>query len=86
MSNTKLVQYSAVKVSKLIQFDTTYDSWNSNQKSPQVGDIGTLVEILKADGIPNKYVVECIDEDGQAIWMSDFLAEEIEEYSCCRSN
>lgn len=81
VNQNEFIQYSTVKVSKLIQPDSEYDGWDVNQRMPQVGDVGILIEILEADGIPNMYVVECIDKGGQTIWLSDLFAEEIEEYS-----
>ena len=35
-----------------------YDGWCLNRRSPRIGDMGTIVNILQAPGLPRKYVVE----------------------------
>jgi hypothetical protein len=49
-----------------------------NRRSPQVGDTGTIVEILGAAGLPDVYVVECVDSDGRTLWLGDLIAQELE--------
>jgi hypothetical protein len=61
-----------------VQLADDYDPWHVNLNPPCVGDTGTLVDILTADGLPPKYVVEKSGGDGTAIWLSEFWAEEIE--------
>jgi len=71
-------QYELVRVRKLIQSTDDHDGWRLNQRAPRPGDVGTLLDILTAPGLPNKYVVECSGKDGISIWLADFLEEEIE--------
>ena len=49
-----------------------------NQRPPALGDVGTLLDILTAPGVPRKYVVECSGKDGVSIWLADFFEDEIE--------
>ena len=74
-------QYDVVRVIRLLHPVEEYDGWRFNQRSPHIGDTGTLVEILHASDLPDKYVVECSRQDGVTIWLSDFDAEEIEPLS-----
>ncbi len=74
----QLKPYALVRILKLVEQDSAYDSWKVNQRSPAIGDVGTLLDVLKANSAPVKYVVECSSQDGQTIWLSDFFAEEIE--------
>jgi hypothetical protein len=71
-------QYQVVRVQKLVQPPGDYDGWRVNHRPPQVGDTGTIVEILAAAGVADKYVVESVAPDGRTIWLDDFLAEELE--------
>lgn len=73
--------YEAVRVCQLLQRPSEYDGWRVNQRSPQVGDTGTLVEILHAPGLPDRYVVESCGPGGITIWLGDFAAEELEPES-----
>ncbi len=71
--------YSVVRVKKLLHPDINRDGWKINQRPPQIGDTGAIVEILHAPNLPIHYVVECVNIDtGDAIWLSEFEADEIE--------
>jgi hypothetical protein len=74
----ELKQYSVVCVRQLLHQPEHYNGWRVNQRAPQVGDKGTIVDILRAPGIPVNYVVECSGQDGVAIWLGDFTSEELE--------
>ena len=72
-----LQQCEVVRVRQLIQIPDAYDGWRVNQRPPQVGDVGTIVDILQAPGLPDNYVVESSGRDGVTIWLGDFRAEEL---------
>ncbi len=55
-----------------------YDGWRVNRRPPQIGDLGTVLDILEAPDRPAHYVVEASDSDGITIWLGDFDAEELE--------
>ena len=55
----------------------SYDGWRINQRPPRVGDVGTIVEILQAPGLSDRYVVETSGPDGITVWLGDFQAEEL---------
>lgn len=73
-----LTQHAAVRVRKLVQLVDDYDPWQANRNPPSIGDTGTLIDILTADGLPPKYLVERSGDDGRTIWLSEFWTEEIE--------
>ena len=73
-----LTHYCLVRVIQLLHPLEEYDGWNVGRRPPQIGDIGTVVDILQEEGLPNKYVVEASDGDGITIWLADFDAEELE--------
>ena len=72
-----LKQYDIVRVVQMLHPLEEYDGWRANQRAPQVGDTGTIVEILRAPNLPNKYVVEAVEPDGATLWLSDFDVDEI---------
>jgi hypothetical protein len=74
----RLKQYGLVRVRQLLQAAVEYDGWRVNQRPPQVGDVGTLLDILNAPGLPDRYVVESSGADGITVWLGDFAAEELE--------
>lgn len=74
----ELKQYCIVRVIKMSRPPNEYNDWGLNQRNPQIGDTGTLIEVLHAPNLPDKYVVENAGNDGIPIWMSDFFADEIE--------
>jgi hypothetical protein len=71
-------QYSIVRICQLLRSPEEYDGWRVNQRPPQVGDTGTIVDVLAAPGLPYNYVVEASGQDGITIWLGDFAAEELE--------
>ena len=71
-------QYEQARVRQLIRSTETYNGWRVNTRAPQVGDVGTVVDILSAPGLPDNYVVECSAPDGRTLWLGDFTAEELE--------
>ena len=75
---SQLIQYEMVCVRKILFPESDYDGWRINKRKPQVGDTGTLIDILEVEGLPSKYVVESSGKDGLTIFLSEFLAEEIE--------
>ncbi len=73
-----LEQYSRVRVVRLRHSPEKYDGWRLNRRSPQVGDIGTVVDILHAPNRPDDYIVESSGPDGITTWLGDFDADELE--------
>ncbi len=72
-------QYSVIRVKRLLHPEIDRDGWKINQRQPQIGDTGAVVEILQAPNLPLHYIVECVNMDnGDAIWLSEFEADEIE--------
>lgn len=75
----KIPEYSKVRIIKLTDPERNFDGWGVNQRPPAIGDTGTLIDILKAQGYPDMYVVESSDSStGITIWLSEFLVEELE--------
>ena len=70
--------FVCVRIRQLLGEEKTYDGWRVNQRPPRVGDYGTVVDVLHAKGLPDKYVVENCLSDGTSLWLADFFAEELE--------
>jgi len=73
-----LEQYQLVRVKCLLRRPTEYDGWRVNQRAPEIGDVGTVLEIIRADGLPDRFVVEVSRSDGETLWLADFEASELE--------
>jgi hypothetical protein len=71
-------QYAVVRITNLLRDAAHYNGWGVNQRSPAVGDIGTIVDILHAPGCAESYVVESSGANGVSVWLGDFLADELE--------
>ena len=71
-------QYDLVRISKLLHLPDQYNGWEVNERAPEVGDVGTIVEILSGPNLPDCYVVEAVQDDGYTTWLCNFSAEEIE--------
>ena len=76
-----LEQNGLVRIRKLLLPPAEYDGWRVNRHPPQVGDIGTLLDILRSPGLPDRYVVESSATDGITVWLRDFAAEELEPHN-----
>lgn len=76
--NSIFSPYVYVRIRQLLQEEQAYDGWRINEHSPMVGDYGTVVDVLRAAGLPDKYVVECCQADGSTLWLAEFFAEELE--------
>lgn len=75
-----LAEYMLVRVVKLIQPLDAYDNWGINQRPPRIGEIGCLIDTLRAPGLPDTYLVEysAIQSQGCTIWLAEFFAQELE--------
>jgi hypothetical protein len=49
-----------------------------NRRAPAIGDIGTVLEVLRAPGRPPVYLVECCDARGATVWLCECLPQELE--------
>jgi hypothetical protein len=74
----RLVQYQIVRVVKLLGEPEQYHGWKLNRRPPAVGDTGTLLNVLCAPGLRDRYVVECCEPDGTTVWLGDFDAAELQ--------
>jgi len=73
-----LEQYQLVRIKRLLQSPSEYDGWRLNKRPPTIGDVGTLLDILHADGFRDRFVVECCESNGTAVWLADFHRDELE--------
>lgn len=77
-NSSDLVQYSTVRVRQLEKPLETYNGWNVNQRPPAIGDVGTIVDVLEAPGMPSKYIVESSGLNSSTAWLGEFCAAELE--------
>lgn len=72
------VEFSVVRVKNLLRSVDEYNGWKINKRPPQIGDIGTIVDIQHAPNLPTNYVVECINSIEGTVWLCDLSDKEIE--------
>jgi hypothetical protein len=68
-----LQQYGLARIRQLLQPPDAYNGWQVNQRPPQVGDVGALLDILHAFRLPDRYVVELSGADGVSVWLGGLL-------------
>ena len=73
-----LTEFTEVRVIRTLRPPEAYDAWGLNQRPPIVGEVGTVVDVLRSPGLPDRYVVENSGPDGIAIWLGEFGLEELE--------
>lgn len=74
-----LALFSPVRVVRLRRAaDDSYDDWGANVRRPIAGDIGVVIDVLHADGFDDRYVVECVGEDGATLWICDLAPDELQ--------
>jgi hypothetical protein len=73
-----ILEFSRVRVKKLLHPVNEYDVWTFSKRPPQIGDIGTVVDIKQATNLPTNYVVECTNSTEGTVWLCDLNVEEIE--------
>jgi hypothetical protein len=77
----KLEEYDVVKIKALLLSESERMNLGSDniKRNPIIGDTGTIVHIATLkDGTKKMFIVECINHDGYAYWISDFIIEELE--------
>jgi hypothetical protein len=76
-------ELDVVEIVKLLTPDRPYCGTEGVSRSPQVGDKGTIVNIL-SPGEPNMmFDVECVDNDGFTVWLAGFWPEELHRLKAC---
>ena len=75
-----LKPYAVVRVLRLVGRADDYDGWRVNQRGPAVGDVGTLLDVLTAPGVADRYVVESSEGNGTTVWLGEYGAFMSSEY------
>lgn len=74
----KLQPFSVVRIRVLLDAKHNWFGETDCGQLPQVGDVRTVMDVLHAKGLPDKFPVELVETDGTVRWLCDFLAEELE--------
>lgn len=48
------------------------------RRAPEIGDIAAVVMLLRAPRHPDGYLLECVDRDGQTLWLATFPRDALE--------
>jgi hypothetical protein len=66
-------EYDVVRIARLTNNERYYDGTESVKRSPQIGDIGTIVQV-----VGDNYIVENVNGEGLTVWLADFASAELE--------
>lgn len=47
-------------------------------RTPDIGDIATVVMMLRTQPGRDGYLLECVDDDGRTVWLATFPREALE--------
>jgi len=72
-----LKELDQVRVVRLAASDRLVDGTERVRRQPRVGDIGVVVSLLGGASDPPRYYVECVDNDGLTVWLTDFDESEL---------
>ena len=70
-------EYDCVKVIELLQSNRPYQGAASVMRPLSVGDIGAVVYVYSVQSEAVGYIVESVNEEGNTVWLADFLPDEI---------
>ena len=73
-----LTEYQTVRIKALLRESDAYDPFDANDRSPRVGETGTIVDVQGLEAGPSLYTVERGRPDGTCIWLAEFVDEELE--------
>ena len=62
-------EYDVVRVRSL---DGCHGCAGLGARAPAIGDTGTVVSLLSADGQPDRFMVECVMPDATTVWIASF--------------
>ena len=74
----RLTEFQTVRIKALLREASAYDPSGDNERTPRVGDTGTIVGVPRRSGGQPYYTVECGRSDGTCAWVADFAEAELE--------
>ena len=78
MKTVTLREYDVVRVVRLAVPARAFDGTEGKKRSPQVGDLGTVVFEYGDRSASAPVAVESVDKEGFTIWFADFSRHELE--------
>ncbi len=68
--NNAIHEYDVVRVRSLDGMRA--DAFGLGSRSPAIGELGTVVSMLSAEGHEDAYLVECVQTDATTAWIASF--------------
>ncbi len=78
MTTRPLAEYTVVRVVQLTDKERWWTGTDDVARPPEIGDRGTIVHVYDPNNHNTPYVVECVDQEGNTVWVADLDPEEIE--------
>jgi hypothetical protein len=70
-------EFDTVRVLRLVH-DRARSLWDGSLREPQVGDIGSVVEVHRTPLASPRFTIECVAADGRTVRMAEFGSDELE--------
>lgn len=67
-------ELDVVRITSLGSVERAVDGSPGVVRQPVVGDLGTIVHLIR----PTRFIVECVDNQGMTVWISDFDLDEVQ--------
>lgn len=73
-------QFNELDVVRVVALngDRKFNGTEGVMRSPRIGDIGTVVHVLRAEGHFDAFTVEAVASSGHTLWVADFTANELQ--------
>lgn len=67
-------ELDVVRITSIGSVERAVDGSPGVVRQPVVGDLGTIVHLIR----PTRFIVECVDNQGMTVWISDFDLDEVQ--------
>lgn len=75
--NERIQELDTVEVIHLSSELADHQIWDGSIRPPQVGDLGTVIDLHGNGSQHTEYRVENVDSAGRTLWMATFRATEL---------
>ena len=73
-----LREYDSVRIVHVSPDLGSHRVWEGSARPPQVGDVGSVIQLRQERLRAPRYLVECVTPDGRTLWMAEFDQTELE--------
>lgn len=71
-------EYDTVRIVRLFRQERDFDGTPGSSRGPEIGDTAAVVHEYDPADATAPVVVECVDSQGNTVWLADFDKDELE--------